>query len=302
MTASGFATEPWRAEETIYILVLSHLGPYLRHPPVKVMCDISAAAYVAYHKAVSATDQSKHRPQQHIVIRMMYLAESTSTAVRLNTTWALSLPGMSLVRDRYEQCVRFSWLARQKDTKEWAKYLASYYAKAIKLYQSMTPAQRAEYDRLQGRAEGWLTERPTKAQREYLARWSSMPLNGLAEKRDKMPAIGSIRLDKAALADLYTSVYAHFSSVTHYDFYSLSMITLHPNQHGPHVLAPDPQWPAILGIQNALFDLIQCREAGAAYFDSDDAETFSKLYEGWHSCLERMGLKDAKPPKENTPD
>jgi hypothetical protein len=277
-------------------LVLSQLGPFLRHPPVKAMCDLSAAAYAAYHKAVDTTDQSKHRPQQHIVIRMMYLAESTSTAVRLNTTWGLSLPGMSLVRDRYEQCVRFSWLARQKDTKEWAKYLGSYYSKVIKLYQSMTPTQRAEYDTLQGPAEPWVAEKPTRAQREYLARWSALPLDVLASKRDKMLGVGTTRLDRATLADLYTSVYAHFSSVTHYDFYSLSMLALYPSKHGPHVLAPDPKWPAILGVENALFDIIQCREATAAYFDSKDAETYSALYAEWHNCLERMGLKKAKPP------
>jgi hypothetical protein len=43
---------------------------------------------------------------------MLYIAEITSTAIRLNATWALTPAAMSLLRDRYEQTVRFSWLVR----------------------------------------------------------------------------------------------------------------------------------------------------------------------------------------------
>ena len=60
----------------------------------------------------------------------MYMAESTSTAIRLNATWSLSLPAMSLLRDRYEQVVRFSWLARQTDSAELAAFIDTYYAMA----------------------------------------------------------------------------------------------------------------------------------------------------------------------------
>jgi hypothetical protein len=40
----------------------------------------------------------------------------------MDATWGLIPPTMSLVRDRYEQTVRFSWLVRNPDQKEYHKY------------------------------------------------------------------------------------------------------------------------------------------------------------------------------------
>ncbi len=63
----------------------------------------------------------------HLIRRMMYVAEASSVGLRLNASWALTHPGFSLCRDRYEQCVRFSWLAGQNDAREWYRYIADYY-------------------------------------------------------------------------------------------------------------------------------------------------------------------------------
>jgi hypothetical protein len=221
---------------------------------------------------------------------MMYIAEATSTAVRLNATWGLSTPAMSLARDRYEQVVRFSWLARQTTNLEWAKFLGSHYDKSNKLYRSMSDAQRKEFDKLTGALPSWMTSAPTKEKRKFLERWQATPLDVLARKRDELLGPGKSALDKATLADLYTPIYAQFSSVTHYDFYALQLVGLHKSPAGQWVLAPDPQWPGILCLHNALFDIIQCHEASVAYFGGTEAEEFNSLYTSWGRALENMGL------------
>ena len=94
---------------------------------------------------------------QHLTTRMMYISETTSTSIRLNVTWALSLPGLSLLRDRYEQVIRLSWLARQTDHQEMVKYIASYYSKANKLFQNLSPRQREEFEKTGVDIPGWMT-------------------------------------------------------------------------------------------------------------------------------------------------
>lgn len=207
--------------------VLSHLGQYTKHPPVAAFCEISRKCYLAYHAKTDSRDQSKETGRQHAVVRMMYIAESTSTVVRLSASWALSMPAMSLVRDRYEQAVRFSWLARQTDHLEWVKYLASLYAKRSKVHWALTERQRTELEKIIGKPEPWLTEKPTREQREFLDGWESLSLEAMAQKRDKLEPLGTTRLDRTTLGDLYNSIYRQMSSVTHYDFYGLSMLGLY---------------------------------------------------------------------------
>ena len=95
--------------------IVDNLGPYLAHPPVQATCELSRKAFERFHQARGGRERSGESGKEHLLTRLMYMAESASTAVRLNATWSLSLPAMSLLRDRYEQVVRFSWLARQTD-------------------------------------------------------------------------------------------------------------------------------------------------------------------------------------------
>lgn len=59
-------------------------------------------------------------------------------------------------------------------------------------------------------------------------------------------------------------------------------------------MAPDPNWPAMLCLHNALFDIIQCREATKGYFNVDDPE-YETLFEEWRQCLVRMGIENEAP-------
>jgi hypothetical protein len=227
-------------------------------------------------------------PTQHLITRMMYIAEATSVAIRLNASWALSHPALSLLRDRYEQTVRFSWLARQSENTQMVRYIASYYAKSIQLYHSMTEAQKCELVKMGFTPPDWLAEKPTKEQRGYLERWNSLDLRSMANKRDKLPPISGCKLATEPLEDLYTSVYAQFSSVTHYDMYSMNILGLHKAPDGQLALGADPHFPSIINLQNSLFDLIQCFEATGRYLKMNFDERFSTLHEEWRGYMNRV--------------
>ncbi len=51
------------------------------------------------------------------------------------------------------------------------------------------------------------------------------------------------------------------------------------------VLAPDPGFPAIIFLDNALFDLIQCFEASRRFFQANFDAKFDTLYDEYHIHL-----------------
>jgi hypothetical protein len=132
-----------------------------------------------FHRARGGHERSGESGKDRLLTRLMYLAESTSTAVRLNATWSLSLPAMSLLRDRYEQVVRFSWLARQTDSTELTAFIDTYYAKAAKVFGNISPMQWAH---LAGEldVQKELQVPLTKEERTHLARWEDLDLRSMA--------------------------------------------------------------------------------------------------------------------------
>jgi hypothetical protein len=219
---------------------------------------------------------------------MMYVAESTSVATQLCTSWALSLPGMSLSRDRYEQTVRFSWLARQPDNAELVKYIGSYYSKTNKVFRSISPELRAEIERASSKMEPWMTETPTKEQREIVERWEKFDLRSMASKRDALRPPRDTPLNREPLADLYAAFYQQFSSVTHCDMYGMRMLGLQDAPSGKKVLAADPNWPAVICFYTALFDLIQCNDAVCASYSVPCPDALDSLFDEWQALIPKI--------------
>jgi len=186
--------------------------------------------------------------------------------------------------------VRFSWLTRANDPWRWKQYAASYYTKWRKLYAAMNHAQRAEFGKMTPPPPGWMTETATKEQRKAMERYQAMSLSDMVEQRDKLSPVGSSTVDKATLADLYSSVYVHYSSVSHYDFYAVRLFGIHRQPSGGYELATASFWPATLVLQNALFDIIQCYEAAVTLCGPDDLAAFDEMYSIWDNTIHRQGL------------
>jgi hypothetical protein len=274
--------------------VLHHLGPYSSHEPVAAFGSISDRAISLYHEAAGGHLRQNETPTQHLTTRMMYISEATSVALRLNASWALTHPALSLLRDRYEQVVRFSWLARQPDNSEMAKYLTSYYAKSNKLHRSMPEGARDLYAKRGFPLEEWMTEKPTKELEKWLNEWSALDLRSMVEKRDKLTPLSDCAVAKERLSWMYDHIYAQFSSVTHYDMYSMTILGLLPAPDGQLVLAPDPGFPAVISLHNSLFDLIQCFEGTRRFLGVDFDSRFCALLDEWHDYAKRT-VKPSQP-------
>ena len=91
---------------------------------------------------------------------MMHISEVMSLGIRMNASWGLTHAAMSLLRDRYEQTVRFSWLARQTDAEEHKKYMLYFLSKARLLMRNKSARQ--DYEKSLGKLPKWVTEELTK--------------------------------------------------------------------------------------------------------------------------------------------
>jgi hypothetical protein len=278
------------------------LGDYLKHPPVRAFCDLSADVWSLYHKAIGGHERVGESPRQHLMSRMIYTSESTSAAIKLAVTWALSMPGMSLVRDRFEQVVRHSWLLHQPDTEELSKYVGRAYIKQNKVITNLDPAVRKILDEEGFKFEAWQTEKPTKKEKEEIRRWEDLDLASMVAKRDALLNDEVPEKKWRALSSFYTPIYRQFSSISHFDMYSMRFLGLHKAPEGPLVLAPDPWWPATLMSYTALFDLIQCSEATKLVHKLDRSSDWQALFDKWKGYSERMVGKGEKPDQDQSSD
>jgi hypothetical protein len=268
--------------------VLDHLGDYIKHPPMRAYCDVSEQAYDLFHSVMGGQDKRDENDLSYLITRLIYISEITSTAIRLNGSWALTHAAMSLTRDRYEQVVRFSWLARQKDDKEMKKFFSYYHARANKIFTSLKKEAKDEFDKMVDNPPEITTRPLTKDEKQYLEAWGSLDLLSMVRKRDALPAFGTSAIATQKLEMLYAPIYQQFSSVSHSDMYSVALLGHHkPPQGEQLVLAADPHWPATLASFNALLDIIQCYECAAGIYNHDCEDRFEALYARWHEYTVR---------------
>jgi hypothetical protein len=175
---------------------------------------------------------------------MMYIAEVASNAIRLNATWELTPAAMSLLRDRYEQTVRFSWLVRNPDPREYLKYERAMFGKLNSIIRRLDPKVVKRQEQARGPPLPlWATESLTKEQLAKLKEWSALDLRSMAIRRDAFPPITDTPLAKEGLAQWYDAIYTQFSSVSHYDRFSIEMVQPHQNPNGTVSLRLGAQWP-----------------------------------------------------------
>jgi hypothetical protein len=257
------------------------LGSYCTGTPLQACTDLTERVWLTYSDLVGPYRHAGNQSREFLIVRMLYIAEITSTAVRLNASWALTHAAMSLLRDRYEQTIRFSWLVRNPDQSQFAKYERSMFAKMNSIVRNMDPATRNKRVETAGPLPAWATEPLTKEEKAVLGEWGSLDLRSMAKKRDALPPIADTLLAKESLASSYEAIYSQFSSVAHYDRFSIELLGLQEAPNGKVVLGTMPHWPTILLVKNALFDLIQCFEAAQICYKKDAAQLFEPLLVEW---------------------
>ena len=202
--------------------VFDHLGPYSQGIPIAALYALAERVWSTYHDLTDAYEHKGQDSREYLIFRMLYIAEITSTAIRLNASWALTHAGMSLLRDRYEQVVRFSWLVRNPDQTEFRKYERAIFAKMHSLVRNMNPETRAHYQELTGNPlPAWATETLSKEDRAHLDAWNALDLRSMVAKRDAFPPIADTALAKQRLDECY-EFYLFAIQLSH---------TLRPLQH-----------------------------------------------------------------------
>jgi hypothetical protein len=264
--------------------VLDHLGDYGKHEPMGAFSGLSERAWDLFHTVMGGHEKHDNSDRDYLITRLMYISEGTSTAIRLNASWALTHPAMSLTRDRYEQIVRFSWLARQKDDTEMQKFFAYYHARANKIFRSLKEGAKEQFSQIVDDPPEWTTRVLTKEERQHFEAWETLDLLSMARKRDKLAAFGTSDIATQLLEFYYAPIYQQFSSVSHSDMYSVALLELHKSPTGAFVLSADPHWPATLVTFNALFDIIQCYECAAGVYQKDCEPHFQSLFGQWHAA------------------
>jgi hypothetical protein len=272
--------------------VLDHLGPFTTNPPVQALILLTQRTWEEFHVLVGGQKRIIDNERQLFASRMMYISEVMSLGIRLNASWGLTHPAMSLLRDRYEQAVRFSWLARQPDAEEHKKYMLYFFSKARLLMRSESARQ--DYEKSLGKLPKWVTEELTKEQNDEIRKWEALDLRAMAKRRDSLPPLTELQIGKETLERHYDTIYAQFSSVSHFDMYSLELIQLHEIA-GHLELKTDEHWPGLLILQNCEFDIIQCFEAVYAYYDKDAGLLFNELLLEWYRLSSQMDFPTLSP-------
>ena len=268
--------------------ILRHLGPYVSQPYVGDLCDFVERVWEIYRANATEYGRITHGSRQYLFVRMMYIAEVTSNGIRLNATWSLIPAVMSLLRDRYEQAVRFSWLVRNPDDEEFLKYERAIFGKINALVRNVDNATVSRFEDSMGPIPSWVTEPLSKEQRAYLDAWNALDLRSMAQKRDALPPITDTPLAKRGLASWYNSVYAQFSSVSHYDRFSVEMVRPEENKDGTIVLSFQPHWLPLLILYTAYLDMIQCSEVTQVCFKQQTSIKFESLFLEWLSLAGKL--------------
>jgi hypothetical protein len=262
---------------------LNAMGDYTKSPPFAAFCAISEEAWDKFHLIIGGHENQDTSDRDYLFTRLTYISEVTSTAIRLNASWALTHPTMSLTRDRYEQIVRFSWLARQHDNTEIQKFVTYYHAAANRIFTKLKEAAKEEFNKMVDNPPDWSIKALTKEEKRYLGAWDAMDLLSMAKKRDALPGFGQSDIARQKLEIYYAPIYNQFSSVSHSDMYSVALLELHKNPQGQLVLAADPHWPATLAAFNSLFDTIQCYECAGGIYGKECEKQFQSVFARWHA-------------------
>jgi hypothetical protein len=268
--------------------VFQHLGPHAQSAAIAECCRLTERLWLKYLDLAGDCRHAEPNSREYLILRMLYIAEVTSSAVRLNASWGLTHAAMSLLRDRYEQTVHFSWLIRNPDPLAFQKFERTKFAKMGDLAKAASTETRARVEKEHGPIPAWASDPLTKDQRAFFEEWTNLDLRSMATKRDAFPPICDLPVAKEKLAAVYDMIYKQFSSVSHYDRFSLDLLTLNKLDDGRVYLGAGPHWAGALILQNAHFDIIQCFEAASVCHKKDAGLIFNSFLAEWLAAAKQI--------------
>lgn len=100
-------------------------GPYSSWDEIKAFSQLSEKAFRIFAELVKDKAKELLESINHLFYRMVYIAGTTSTSIRLINSWAFTLPAFALLRIRLEQTIICSYLIYE-DISIWLEKFLSY--------------------------------------------------------------------------------------------------------------------------------------------------------------------------------
>ncbi|MGB8991203.1 MAG: DUF5677 domain-containing protein [Desulfobaccales bacterium] len=247
-------------------------GPYAKWDKIKAYSELSEKSFRIFADLLKDKAKELLEPINQLFYRMIYIAGTTSTSIRLINSWAFTLPAYALLRVRLEQTIVCSYLIYEDISIGLEKFL-SY--NPIGQFKGMRVAMEDEslrehleknyngIERLKEDAIAMQKDRIpgfTYEDDKFERSWTNLNLRAIAHKRDllapKEPVI------KHPLEREYISVYKIASSIVHAeaDCLGKSFMNFYPGPDGSPVLMFSPGYAVYIGAFLAHYDILQCHE------------------------------------------
>jgi len=248
-----------------------NFGPYSRWENVAAFSDLSEKAFTLFDRLINENWSLLSRPVHHLFLRIAYQAKTTSLAIRINNSWALSLPAFALTRVRLEQTIICSYLIHEEESiglSPFVEYIPIGHYRATRVVlEDASLAEHLSHIDLNA-LETAATESQNKftpgfsiTNDKFERSWTKLDLRSMAKRRDLLVNRSSSVL-KHSLEREYITIYKEASSVVHADSSSLSFsfLDLFKSPSGQPVLMAVPSWALIVSATTSHYDILQCYE------------------------------------------
>ncbi|WP_103108446.1 DUF5677 domain-containing protein [Brevibacillus reuszeri] len=272
------------------------VGPFATSAVFQKCNNISHNAREIYKNYITNEVMRELKPTQHLILRMIYNSETTSSSISFMTSWLHIIQALSLLRVRQEQCIVSSYLLNEEPEKGLYPFVAHV---SVSKYINMRDALK-EDEIKENLEQRYLDELPKLRDEaiysnqqlnpdfdanseKFERKWTKLDLLSMCKRRDELAKISGKGFLKLTLQASYVSLYRNASHLIHADCVAVSDIFLSLVPIGPDgqkMLMGKPSWAPTIMLFNTLFDIIQYAET-LIWLGFDVCEEYECLFKEW---------------------
>jgi hypothetical protein len=274
-----------------------NFGPYAQWENVAAFSELSEKAFTLFDGLVNDNWSLLSRPVHHLFLRIAYQAKTTSLAIRVNNSWALSLPAFALTRVRLEQTIICSYLIHEEEPiglSPFVEYIPIGNYKATKtvledasLAEHLSHVDLSVMETVATESQKKFTPSFSLMNDKFERSWTKLDLRSMAKRRDLLVNRSSSVL-KQSLEREYITIYKEASSIVHADCSSLSFafLDLFKSPSGQPVLMAVPSWALIVSATTSHYDILQCYEV-LSWIGIEAGQEYQDLMGQWTKARDK---------------
>lgn len=257
----------------------NELSPYIK---------FSEQAYRYYIEGLSSKAHLLRKKDYKTFNLLLSNAKNASFSIRLLSTWGQPIEGYALLRIRLEQLIISSYLIHEESEKginafkkyepiieyDLLKANATNYNLKMAL-SSLFPNSNLDYEKRMSELREKIEDTYEIKNEKFQRKWTTLPINKLAEQRDKLVNVDD-RISNVKLLDFYNTIYKISSSIIHSDVASISSNFIKTSNDS--IITPQELYVFTNIIMLSQFDMIQCYETSKK-FQLNIEDKYLKLYD-----------------------